>query len=82
MSTIQVASSPSPSSLGLDAVRLLKVPEVAEVLRVSVNMVYDLIKRGSLQAFQLNEGKTKIRIRPSAVEDFLAERVIEPDLAG
>lgn len=82
MSTIQVALPVAEASLGLDPVRLLKVPEVAAILRVSVNMVYDLIKRGSLQAFQMNEGKTKIRVRPAAIENFLADHVIEPDLAG
>ena len=82
MSTIPVTVLEADTSLGLDPVRLLKVAEVAAILRVSVNMVYDLIRRGTLQGIQMNTGRTKIRVRPAAIEDFLAEHVIEPELAG
>lgn len=45
--------------------------EVAEVLKIRTNTVYELIKRGDLAAYRVGR---KLRIEPSAVEDYKLQR--------
>lgn len=46
---------------------LLTVKEVSKILKVNVNYVYDLIKRGLLPALKLGSWK----VRPKTLEIFI-----------
>ena len=50
---------------------LLKVPEVAQILRLSNKKVYQLVESGALRAIRIDQ--RSIRVRRSALEAFLAE---------
>ena len=50
---------------------LLKVPEVARVLRVSNKKVYQLVESGALRAIRIDQ--KSIRVRRRALDAFLAE---------
>ena len=55
---------------------LLTVPETAEVLRISRDLVYELINRGELPAIRLGR---KIRVPAFGLKQWIAHRAgIEP----
>ena len=53
--------------------RLLRPPEVAELLGVSRRTVYALISHGDLRACRIGLGAGTLRIHPADLEDFLAK---------
>ena len=57
---------------------LLKVPEVAERLRLSRSLVYELIARNELRAIRIGRSR---RVPESEVERFVAIRMAEADRA-
>src|SRR5687768_7721130 len=60
-----------------DAVeRLLKVPEVAELLGCSPSFVYNSIADGSLKHYRLGKGQGGIRVSQEQIDEYLqsAER--------
>jgi excisionase family DNA binding protein len=59
----------------LVAAALLKVPEVAEQLRVRPVTVYRLCERGALPHLRVSNA---IRIRPEELEDFIRRSRREP----
>lgn len=59
--------------------RVLTVPEVADVLRVTTKTVYALIKRGELPSFRIGRA---VRCRQEDVERFIDDRATEAKLAG
>ncbi|MFZ3062877.1 MAG: helix-turn-helix domain-containing protein [Actinomycetota bacterium] len=59
--------------------RLLTVPEVAAMLRVSTMTVYRLIKRGELSAIRVGRG---YRITSQAVDRYLASESTTSGTSG
>lgn len=53
-------------------VELLTVMEVARLMRVSKDTVYDLIARGELEATDIGHGRAKTRIRSDVYEAYVA----------
>ena len=51
---------------------LLTVREVADLLRVSANCVYDLVGKGKLACHRVGTGRGAIRVRRNDVEAYLA----------
>lgn len=59
---------------------VLRIPEVAEILRCTDPTVRKLIREGKLQATRVG---TRLRVEPAAVEDYLArERLPGPVAPG
>jgi excisionase family DNA binding protein len=48
-----------------------KVREVAQILGVDINSVYDMVKQGSLPAIRIGESGKAIRIPKKFVDDLL-----------
>jgi excisionase family DNA binding protein len=62
---------------------LLTVREVAGLLRVSQNCVYELVGKGRLACYRVGTGRGAIRIRRGDVEAYLAgSRVDKAEPAG
>lgn len=57
---------------------LLKVPEVAERLRLSRSLTYELIQRNELRAIRIGRAR---RVPESEVDRFIAIRMAEADRA-
>lgn len=53
--------------------RLLRPPEVAELLSVSRRTVYALINRGDLRACRIGVKAGTIRVHPADLEEFLSK---------
>ena len=51
---------------------LLTVREVAQVLRVSANCVYELVGNGKLVCYRVGAGRGAIRVRRTDVDAYLA----------
>jgi excisionase family DNA binding protein len=51
---------------------LLTVREVAEILRVSPSLVYQLVEAQQLACHRIGSRKGAIRIAPADVDDYLA----------
>ena len=51
--------------------RLLTVPEVAEWLRISTSLVYQLADAGKLPVHRIGNGRGTIRFRPEDIEAYL-----------
>lgn len=54
-------------------VRLLRPEEVAEVLRVSVRTVYNVVRRGDLTACRIGLGDGRIRIHPEDLAAYVTQ---------
>jgi len=54
--------------------RLLKVADVAEVLGVGIDWVYERIKRGEIPVVELGDTRKNQRIAASDLEAFIAAR--------
>lgn len=57
-----------------EAVRLYTIAEVAEVLRVSTDYVYDRIREGVLARVDLGTSRAKQRIRADVLQKFIDSR--------
>lgn len=57
---------------------LLTVREVAQMLRVSTNCVYDLVAKGKLCCYRVGVGRGAIRVRQEDVSAYLAGCRREP----
>jgi excisionase family DNA binding protein len=55
------------------APRFLRVPDVAEVLNISVNQTYQLVRRGELPAIRVG-GRGQWRVERSALERYIQEQ--------
>lgn len=53
---------------------LLTVKEVAELMRVHKDTVYDLISRGELQALDIGHGRAKTRISEDDYRSYIETR--------
>lgn len=51
---------------------LLTVREVAGLLRVSANCVYDLVSKGKLGCYRVGTGRGAIRVERNDVDAYLA----------
>lgn len=67
----QLKSLPRPARTRLDP--LLTVPQVADYLRVSRGRAYELVNSGALGT-PIRLSPRGLRLRPSDVEKFLADR--------
>lgn len=56
------------------APRLLKVTEVAEILSVGADWVYERINRGEIPVVELGDTRKNQRIRESDLEAFIETR--------
>lgn len=54
--------------------RLLEVSEVAEVLDVGIDWVYDRLKRDGIPVGELEDTRKTQRVARAALEAFIAER--------
>ncbi|KJQ54147.1 helix-turn-helix domain-containing protein [Microbacterium sp. SA39] len=54
--------------------RLLKVVDVAEILGVGIDWVYERIKRGELPVVELGDTRKNQRIAESDLAMFIAQR--------
>ena len=54
--------------------RLLKVAEVAEILGVGIDWVYERIKRGELPVVELGDTRKNQRITESDLASFIRDR--------
>ncbi len=52
--------------------RFLALPEVAEVLNISMAQVYALVRRGELPAIKIG-GRGQWRVEATALETFISE---------
>jgi excisionase family DNA binding protein len=67
-----MAASPrirNTSTAALDPQAVLKVQEVAAVLRCGINQAYDLVQSGEIRSVRIGRS---VRVPRSALEDFLA----------
>jgi excisionase family DNA binding protein len=55
-------------------VKLLKVPDVAEVLACSNATVYALVESGQLPAVKIGAGGGGVRVKPEDLERFIDSR--------
>ena len=53
--------------------RFLTLPDVAEVLNVSVRQVYSLVRSGDLRGIQIG-GRGQWRVENSELEDYIARQ--------
>ena len=51
---------------------LLNVADVAELLRVSASLVYQLVESGKLVVYRIGNGRGAIRFRPQDIETYLS----------
>ena len=60
--------------------RFLTLPDVAEVLNVTVRQVYALVRSGDLRGIQIG-GRGQWRIENSELEDYIARQYARTDAA-
>lgn len=60
--------------------RFLTLPDVAEVLNVTVRQVYALVRSGDLRGIQIG-GRGQWRIENSELEDYIARQYARSDAA-
>lgn len=60
--------------------RFLTLPDVAEVLNVTVRQVYALVRTGDLRGIQIG-GRGQWRIENSELEDYIARQYARADAA-
>lgn len=58
------------------------VPEVAEFLRCSADVVYELIKSGQLTASRVGRGRGRYLVTPASLDAYLAKTVVRPAPTG
>lgn len=58
--------------------RFLTLPDVAEVLNVTVRQVYALVRSGDLRGIQIG-GRGQWRIENSELEDYIARQYARTD---
>lgn len=62
--------------------RLLTVADVADWLRVSTSLVYQIVESGKLPVYRIGNGRGAIRFRPEDIEVYLdrcrTEKVAPP----
>lgn len=56
-----------------DSPRFLTLPDVAEVLNVTVRQVYSLVRSGDLRGIQIG-GRGQWRVEASELEDYIARQ--------
>lgn len=54
--------------------RLLKVADVAEILGVGIDWVYERIKRGEIPVVELGDTRKNQRVPETALAAFISER--------
>jgi excisionase family DNA binding protein len=54
--------------------RLLKVADVAEILGVGIDWVYERIKRGEIPVVELGDTRKNQRISEADLDAYIAER--------
>lgn len=54
--------------------RLLKVADVAEILGVGIDWVYERIKRGEMPVVELGDTRKNQRVPETALAAFISER--------
>jgi excisionase family DNA binding protein len=57
------------------AQRFLSLPDVAEILRISVAQVYALVRRGDLPAIKIG-GRGQWRVESTALEAYIADAYV------
>lgn len=60
--------------------RFLTLPDVAEVLNVTVRQVYALVRSGDLRGIQIG-GRGQWRIENTELEDYIARQYARTDAA-
>ena len=63
----------STSNAESDMQRLLKPPEVAELLGVSVATIYAMVAAKKIVVCRVGAGRGVLRFRPEDVDDFLTQ---------
>ena len=58
--------------------KVLKVSEVAERLRVSSSTIYNLVEEGRIACYRIGMGRGSIRFSEEQVEAFLQSSRVEP----
>ena len=56
-----------------DSPRFLTLPDVSEVLNVTVRQVYSLVRTGDLRGIQIG-GRGQWRVEASELEDYIARQ--------
>lgn len=56
-----------------DSPRFLTLPDVSEVLNVTVRQVYSLVRTGDLRGIQIG-GRGQWRVETSELEDYIARQ--------
>jgi excisionase family DNA binding protein len=67
-STVQCSAEAGAGTLP----RLLTVPQVAEILGLSLSQTYTLVKRGEIRSVRIGRS---VRLIPSHVEEFIEANV-------
>jgi excisionase family DNA binding protein len=60
--------------------RFLQLPDVADMLDISMSQVYALVRRGDLRAIKIG-GRGQWRVENSALEDYIQRCYAETDAA-
>jgi excisionase family DNA binding protein len=60
--------------------RFLQLPDVAELLDISMSQVYALVRRGDLRAIKVG-GRGQWRVENSELEDYIRRCYAETDAA-
>jgi putative molybdopterin biosynthesis protein len=55
----------------MKADEVLKVPEVAEILRISRSRAYDLVARGEIPSFRV--GEKSVRVHRRMLDEYMAQ---------
>lgn len=59
------------SRAGQGDFEVLRIADVARQLRVSVRVVYRMVKAGEIDCFRVGDGRGSLRFRPWAAEDYV-----------
>lgn len=57
---------------------LYTAEQVARILKLSVDNIWNLLKTGRLKGFKIREGRSSWRISASNLEDFIESRTRQP----
>ncbi len=72
------AAKDNPNGVIVPDKRFLQLPEVAEVLDISMSQVYALVRRSDLRAIKIG-GRGQWRVERSELEDYIARCYAETD---
>jgi len=63
------------ASISTDGPVLYTAEQIAKILKLSVDNIWDLLKTGKLRGFKIREGRSSWRIPADSIEEFIESRI-------